>query len=135
VFDEVAAAAAADPDVLPIALALEPQADLNALERAATIVVQKPLRIDFGLDVASAMWKGRPVVGSTAGGIPFQVLSGVTGYTVETVEGAAFRIRHLLSNPELIGRMGAAGREHVRRHFLITRHIGDYLALLAHLTK
>jgi trehalose synthase len=56
----------------------------------------------------------------------------VTGYTVETVEGAAFRIRHLLGNPEMIGRMGAAGREHVRRNFLITRHLGDYLALLAY---
>ncbi len=63
------------------------------------------------------------------------VIFGVTGYTVETVEGAAFRIRHLLGNPELIGRMGAAGREHIRRNFLITRHLGDYLALLALLTK
>jgi trehalose synthase len=135
VFDEVAAAAGDDGDVIRVALPPEPEADLNALERAATIVIQKPLRTDFGLDVASAMWKGKPVVGSVAGGIPSQVVAGVTGYTVETVEGAAFRMRHLLSNPELIGRMGAAGREHVRRHFLITHQIGEYLALLAHLTK
>jgi trehalose synthase len=135
VFEEVATAAGDDRDVIRVALPPEPQADLNALERAATIVIQKPLRTDFGLDVASALWKGKPVVGSMAGGIPFQVVSGVTGYTVETVEGAAFRVRHLLSNPELIGRMGAAGREHVRRHFLITHHIGEYLALLAHVTK
>jgi trehalose synthase len=135
VFDEVAAAAGDDRDVIQVALPPEPEADLNALERSATIVVQKPLRTDFGLDVASAMWKVKPVVGSMAGGIPFQIVAGVTGYTVETVEGAAFRIRHLLSNPELIGRMGAAGREHVRRHFLITHQIGEYLALLAHLTK
>ena len=66
---------------------------------------------------------------------PVQIVSGVTGYTVETVEGAAFRTRQLLSNPELIGRMGAAGREHIRRNFLITRHLGDYLALLALLTR
>ena len=51
------------------------------------------------------------------------------------MEGAAFRTRQLLSNPELIGRMGAAGREHIRRNFLITRHLGDYLALLALLTR
>lgn len=126
---------AAGSEVVPIVLPPDPQADLNALERAATIVIHKPLRTEFGLDVATAMWKAKPVVGSMAGGIPGQIVSGMTGYTVETVEGAAFRIRHLLSNPELIGRMGAAGREHVRRHFLVTRHIGEYLALLAHLTK
>jgi trehalose synthase len=51
------------------------------------------------------------------------------------VEGAAFRIRHLLNNPELIPRMGAAGREHVRRSFLITRELVDDLALVIHLTR
>ena len=108
---------------------------MNALERAAVIVLHKPLTTGFGIDVAAAMWKGKPVIGSVAGGIPVQIVSGVTGYTVETVEGAAFRTRQLLSNPELIGRMGAAGREHIRRNFLITRHLGDYLALLALLTR
>src|SRR6266404_84645 len=113
----------------------DPQPELNALERAATIAIQKPLKADFTLEVASAMWKGKPVIGTIAGGIPFQMVVNVTGYTEETVEGAAFRIRQLLSNPELIGRMGAAGREHVRRNFLVTRHLSDYLALLAHLTR
>ena len=134
VLTETQEAASQDPDVTVIVLPPDPQTELNALERAATIVLQKPLFTDFGTDVATAMWKGKPVVGSLAGGIPSQIVSKVTGYTVETVEGAAFRVRHLLSNPELIGRMGAAGREYVRRKFLITRHLGDYLALLAHLT-
>ena len=134
VLAETQEAASQDPDVTVIVLPPDPQTELNALERAATIVLQKPLFTDFGADVATAMWKGKPVVGSLAGGIPSQIVSKVTGYTVETVEGAAFRVRHLLSNPELIGRMGAAGREYVRRKFLITRHLGDYLALLAHLT-
>lgn len=132
--DQVQEAASHDPDIVPIVLPPDPQTELNALERAATLVVQKPLRTDFGLEVAAAMWKGKPVIGSMAGGVPTQIAFNVTGYTVETVEGAAFRMRHLLSNPELIGRMGAAGREHARRGFLITRHLGDYLALLAHLT-
>jgi trehalose synthase len=135
VLAEVQQAASQDPDVTVVVLPPDPQAELNALERAATIVIQKPLKTDFGVDVATAMWKRKPVIGSLAGGIPFQMVFGVTGYTVETVEGAAFRIRHLLSNPELIGRMGAVAREHVRRNFLIIRHLGDYLALLAHLTK
>lgn len=133
VLADVQEAAARDPDVSAIVLPPDPTSELNALERAATIVVHKPLKTDFGLDAMAAMWKGKPVIGSMAGGIPVQIVFGVTGYVVETVEGAAFRIRHLLSNPELIGRMGAAGREHVRRNFLITRHLGDYLALLAHL--
>jgi trehalose synthase len=132
---EVGEAASQDPDVCALTLPPDPGADLNALERAATVVFHKPLRGDFGIDAAAAMWKGRPVVGSMAGGLPFQIVSGATGYTVDTVEGAAFRVRYLLANPELIGRMGAAGREHVRRHFLITRHLADYLALLAHLCK
>jgi trehalose synthase len=135
VLAEVEDAASHDPDLSVVVLPPDPQSELNALERAATIVIQKPLKTDFGIEVAAAMWKGKPVIGSIVGGIPFQMVFGVTGYTVETVEGAAFRLRHLLSNPELIGRMGAAGREHVRRHFLITRHLGDYLALLAHVTK
>lgn len=133
--DEIQEAAAHDPDVCVVTLPPDPGLELNALERGAAIVVHKPLTSDFAIDVAAAMWKGKPVIGSLAGGIPHQMVSGVTGYTVETVEGAAFRIRHLLSNPELIGRMGAAGREHVRRNFLITRHLGDYLALLALLTR
>jgi len=135
VLAEVQEAASQDPDVRVILLPPDPQTEMNALERAATIVIYKPLSAGFGINVSAAMWKGKPVVGSLAGGIPNQILPGVTGYTVETVEGAAFRIRHLLGNPELIGRMGAAGREHIRRNFLITRHLGDYLALLAMLTK
>lgn len=135
VLAEVQEAASNDPDLCAVVLPPDPQTELNALERAAAVVIQKPLKTDFGIDVAAAMWKGKPVIGSMAGGIPFQMVFNVTGYTVETVEGAAFRIRHLLSNPELIGRMGAAGREHVRRNFLVTRHVGDYLALLAHLTR
>jgi trehalose synthase len=63
-----------------------------------------------------------------------QVIFEVTGYTVNSVEGAAFRIRQLLDNPDLMARLGGAAREYVRRNFLITRHLGDYLALLANLT-
>jgi trehalose synthase len=114
---------------------LPPDAHLqiNALQRAATIVLQKSLRDDFSLNVAEAMWKGKPVVGGVAGGLTAQIVYDVTGYTVGSVEGAAFRICHLLNNRELIARMGAAGREHVRRSFLVTRHLTEYLALMAHL--
>jgi trehalose synthase len=135
VLAEVQDAAAQDPDLSVVVLPPDPLTELNALERSATLVIQKPLRTDFAIDVAAAMWKGKPVIGSTAGGIPFQIATGATGYVVETVEGAAFRIRHLLNNREQIGRMGAAGREHVRRNFLVTRHLSNYLALLGHLCR
>ncbi len=96
-------------------------------------MLQKSIRDDFSLNVAEAMWKGKPVVGGATGGLTAQIVYDVTGYTVGSVEGAAFRVCHLLNNRELISRMGAAGREHVRRSFLVTRHLTDYLALLAHL--
>ena len=127
-------AARQDPDVVVLELPPDAHLQINALQRAATIVLQKSIREGFGLGAAEAMWKGKPVIAGFAGGLPQQILYDVTGYTVHSIEGAAFRIRHLLNNPELIARMGAAGREHVRRVFLTTRHLTEYLALLIHLT-
>ena len=134
VLAEARAAAARDLDIHPLVLPPDAALEINALQRAAAIVLQKPLQEDFGLGVAEAMWKGKPVIGSFAGGIPVQVIFEVTGYTVNSVEGAAFRIRQLLQNPDLMARLGGAAREYVRRNFLITRHLADYLALLANLT-
>ena len=123
-----------DGDIIVLELPPDAHLQINALQRAATIVLQKSVREGFGLGVAEAMWKGKPVIAGYAGGLPQQIVYDVTGYTVHSIEGAAFRIRHLLNNPELIARMGAAGREHVRRTFLTTRHLTEYLALLIHLT-
>src|SRR6266850_959814 len=127
--------AQSDPDVLVRELPPDASLQINALQRAATIVLQKSVRESFGLGAAEAMWKGKPVIGGFVGGLPQQIVYDVTGYLVSSVEGAAFRLRHLLNAPELIARMGAAGREHVRRSFLITRHLVDYMALLIHLTR
>ena len=123
-----------DPDMHALELPPEAHLEINALQRAAAVVLQKSLREGFGLTVAEAMWKGKPVVGTVAGGIPTQVLTDVTGFTVGSVEGAAFRIRQLLQSPDLAGRLGGAAREYVRRNFLLPRHLGDYLALLAQMT-
>lgn len=130
VLAEINAASAKDPDVHVLQLPPEADLEINALQRAATVVVHKSIKEGFGMAVSEAMWKGKPVVGSVAGGIATQVIDGVTGFIVHSEEGAAFRIRHLLNNPGLIQRMGGAGREHVRRNFLITRHLSDYLTLL-----
>jgi trehalose synthase len=132
---ELREAARHDPDIVVLELPPDAQGQINALQRAATIVLQKSVHEAFNLGAAEAMWKGKPVVGGVAGGLTQQIIYDVTGYTVHSVEGAAFRLRHLLNNPELIARMGAAGREHVRRSFLVTRHLTDYMALLIHLTR
>jgi len=124
-----------DRDVVVLELPPEAHRQVNALQRAATIVLQKSVRAGYDLGAAEAMWKGKPIVGGYAGGLAQQIITNVTGYTVHSVEGAAFRIRHLLNNPELIPRMGAAGREHVRRSLLITRELVDGLALGVHLTR
>lgn len=130
---EVAEAAARAGDVHVLALGRRQAVEVNALQRAATIVFQKSTREGFGMGVAEAMWKSKPVIGGFAGGITAQIVYGVTGFTVNSVEGAAFRARQLLVDPELRVRIGTAAREHVRQQFLITRHLGDLLALTASL--
>ena len=133
ILSQLLEAAHEDPDLIVLELPSEAHPQINALQRAATIVLQKSVHSGFDLWPIEAMWK--PVVGGYAGGLAQQIIPEVTGYTVHSVEGAAFRIRHLLNNPELIARMGAAGREQVRRSFLITRHLVDDLALVVHLTR
>ena len=135
VLEEVREAAGRDPDIYVLDLPSNAHLQINALQRAATIVIQKSTREGFGLTVAEAMWKGKPVVGGATGGITAQIIEGVTGYTVNSVEGAAYWVRYLLASPQLIRKIGEAAREHVRQNFLITRHLRDYLSLLVHLTR
>ena len=135
VLSEVREAARDDPDIHILLLPPDANLEINALQRAATIVLQKSLREGFGLTVAEAMWKGKPVIGGFAGGITVQLVYGLTGFTVNSVEGAAFRIHYLLENPEVMTKMGEDAREFVRQNFLITRHLGDWLALMSYLGK
>jgi trehalose synthase len=128
-------AAEHDEDIRILELPPDAAMQINALQRAATIVLMQSVREGFGLAAAEAMWKAKPVVAGFAGGLPQLIIYDVTGYTVHSPEGAAFRIRHLLNNPELIARMGAVGREHIRRSFLVTRNAIDYLALLIYVTR
>lgn len=110
-------------------LMLPPDSDveINALQRASAVVVQKSLREGFGLTVAEALWKSRPVVASAVGGIPLQVKHRYSGLLVHSIEGAAHAIRRLLTNKALADQLGANGREHVRQNFLLTRHLLEYL--------
>jgi trehalose synthase len=129
VLQEVKEFAASDKDIRILLLPPFSDRDINALQRMAAVVLQKSLKEGFGLTVSEAMWKGKPVLGGANGGIPLQIAHGITGFLVHSVEGAAFRIRQLLNNPEMSKRMGEQAREHVRRNFLITRQVRDYLAV------
>jgi trehalose synthase len=128
---EVHEAASHDPDIHVLEVPPDARLSVNALQRAATVVLQKSTREGFGLTVAEAMWKGKPVVGGFTGGITRQVIYDVTGYTVNSVEGAAFRVRQLLGDAGLREAIGRDAREFVRHSFLITRHLGDILTLMA----
>jgi trehalose synthase len=104
--------------------------EINALQRASTIVIQKSVKEGFGLTVAEALWKSKPVIAGATGGIPLQIKNGLSGYLVHTVEGAAYRMHYLLRNPEVAAKLGRYGRENVRQNFLITRQLMDYLLVI-----
>lgn len=112
-------------DVGPVAV--------NAFQRASTVVLQKSLREGFGLTVSEAMWKQRPVVTGTTGGLKLQVREGETGYLVDTVEECADRMLELLRNEELRRTMGKAAHERVRERFLATREVEDHVRLFVSL--
>jgi trehalose synthase len=103
---------------------------INALQRAAEIVLQKSIKEGFGLTVTEALWKGKPVIGGNTGGIKVQVNNGQTGFLVNTPEGAASKIRYLLQHPHERDEMSIKAREFVRERFLITRHTREYLTLI-----
>jgi trehalose synthase len=112
-------------DVGPVAV--------NAFQRASDVVVQKSIREGFGLTVAEAMWKDRPVIGGNVGGIRLQIEDGVTGYLVDSPEECARRLVELLPDAKRREEMGRAGRVRVRERFLMLRELTDYLTLLASL--
>lgn len=122
-------AAANDGDIHILELPPWSNLDINALQRGSTVILQKSLREGFALTVSEALWKERPVVASAVGGIPLQILHGQTGWLAHSIEGTAFFIRRILEQPEEARAMGRRGREHVRRNFLITRHLREYISM------
>lgn len=128
VLGEVKEKAKNDPD---IHILLLPQSDIeiNALQRASDVIVQKSLKEGFGLTVSEALWKTKPVVASNVGGIPLQIKHKYSGLLCHSVEGASFAIKQLLSSPAYAKKLGENGREHIKNNFLITRHLRDYMLL------
>jgi trehalose synthase len=135
VLKEVLHEANGDPDIRVLELPVWAPLEVNALQRASTVVIQKSLREGFGLTVSEALWKKKPVVASAVGGIPIQVIHKHTGLLAHSVEGAAYQIRYLLSHPEIAKKLGEQGHQHVKENFLITQKLKRYLTLflsLAH---
>ena len=103
--------------------------EVNAFQSQADVVIQKSTREGFGLTVSEALWKGRPFIGGDVGGIPLQVQDGQTGYLVSSPEECADRSLRILREPDLGKRLGRAGKEHVRTHFLTPRLLRDWLKI------
>jgi len=132
VLAEVREAAGQDPDIHILDLPPWSAFEINALQRASTVIIQKSLREGFGLTVTEGLWKSKPVVAAAVGGIPAQVIHKHTGLLAHSIEGTAYQIRFLLSNPAIAKRLGERGHEHVREHFLITSSVRRYLTLFLH---
>ncbi len=127
VLKEVRDRAADNADIHVVDLPPTSNIEINAIQRASTVVIQKSLKEGFGLTVSEALWKGKPVIAGAVGGIPLQITHKYSGILTHTVEGTAFWIKMLLSAPEFAARLGENGREHVRNNFLLTRHMRDYM--------
>ena len=112
-----------------IILSKQDTALVNALQRKASIVLQKSLKEGFGLTVAEAMWKGTAVIGGKVGGIIYQIKNGENGFLVSSVEETAKRIIQLLKNKSLRERLGKNAKETVRKNFLLPGYMEKYLDL------
>ena len=131
VLKEVKKSAAGDPDIHILVLPPNSHRTINALQRGATIVLQKSLKEGFGLTVSEALWKSKPVIGGNVGGIRLQIIDGQTGFLVATPQEAADRVEDFLQTPQLDQEYGKRGKELVREKFLITRQLQDYLTVVA----
>lgn len=123
---------------LPMADVEENAAIVNAIQRHATVVVQKSLAEGFGLTVAEAMWKAKPVVASAVGGIQDQIVDGESGLLLADPtdhEELASALVKVLADADLARRLGASARQRASERFLGSRHLLDYAQLLTELVR
>lgn len=110
---------------------------VNVLQRISTVVIQKSVREGFGLTVSEALWKGTPVIASNVGGISLQIKNGENGYLLNPndIDGFAKRVIELIGDEEKRKEMGKKGKEYVRKNFLITRLLHDYIDILTYILE
>jgi trehalose synthase len=105
---------------------------INALQRKASVVIQKSLKEGFAITVSEALWKSTPVVASNVGGIPSQIIDGKNGFLIDPLDYKGFseKIAFLIKHPNIAKKMGIFGKNYVKNNFLITRHLLDYIKLM-----
>ena len=129
VLAQVREAAGDDPDIHILLLPPGSDTEINALQRISTVVLQKSIREGFGLTVAEALWKAKPVVASAVGGIPLQITHKHGGLLCRSIEGAAHYVKQLLHSPEYAKKLGENGKAHIKQNFLLTRNLKEWLLL------
>jgi trehalose synthase len=112
---------------LSIANRMENWREVNALQRAASVIMQPSTREGFGLVITEALWKGKAVIAADAGAIPLQIMNGYTGYFYQTPQLTAQKVLHLLENPKAAEEIGNRGKSYVTEHFLMPDRIADWL--------
>jgi trehalose synthase len=120
-----------DEDILILNLSLanrlENWREINALQRAADVIMQPSTREGFGLVITEALWKAKPVIAANVGAIPLQIRDGDTGYFYETAYKIGKRVLNLLKNRRFAEAIGRRAKEYVNEHFLMPDRIADYL--------
>jgi trehalose synthase len=101
--------------------------EVNALQRAATVIIQPSIKEGFGLVITEALWKGKPVISADVGAIPLQIRDGDTGYFYQAPNNTAQKVLSLLKNHKFAEGMGERGRRYVKNHFLLPDRIADHL--------
>lgn len=129
VLADVKEAAGNDTDIHVLFLPPSSDIEINALQRASTVILQKSLKEGFGLTVSEALWKEKPTIAGAVGGIPLQIKHQYSGILSYSIEGTAYYLKQLLHEPEYARQLGVNGKQHIKENFLITRHIRDYMLL------
>jgi len=135
VLAEVRRAAQNHPDIHILDLPPDSHREINAFQRASSVIVQKSIKEGFGLTVTEGLWKAKPVVAGRVGGILLQIRDGWNGFLVSSIEETAERIYYILKNPKVAEEMGKRGREFVREHYLLPRGARCHLAAIRQLIK
>ena len=120
-----------DEDIHILNLPLEPRLvnyhEVNALQRAASVIMQPSTREGFGLVVTEALWKGKPVIAADVGAISLQIKDGSNGYFYQNTYQAEMKVLRLLTDHDLAQKIGQRGHAHVIEHFLMQDRVADYL--------
>jgi len=132
IFNQICEEAKGDPDIRVIKLPEDVQVsalEVNALQRAATVILQPSIKEGFGLVITEAMWKGKPVITREVGAIPIQVTGGETGFFITSAKKAARKTIRLLENPHIAESIGKKAHNYVKNHFLMPDRVSDYLRI------